>query len=155
MTEQPTRKQLLDLQPNDVGTCGICGGQIFVAIADHDSFGAAVEWLHPGESPEGRDHYPQPQHPTREQLLALEPGAELRYNGMRVHRPHPTPHYPTADSTLYFSRRYLEGKLTYHANREFIEDVLPDPWELVSGELERHAAEQHAHHRDGSLVTTT
>lgn len=94
------------------------------------------------------------EHPTREQLLALQPGEELRHDGMRVYRPHHDPRNRLTERALYFSRRYLEDKLTFHTHREFVEDALADPWELISERLEEYAAEQGAHHLDGTPVTT-
>lgn len=91
--------------------------------------------------------------PTREQLLALEPGDWIHFDGMKAYRPHPDPRNPLTERMLYFSRRYLEEKAVYYANRELVEDVLPDPWELICDMLERSAAERGYHDRDGKLVT--
>jgi hypothetical protein len=90
---------------------------------------------------------------SRERLLALKPGDELRDGGMRAYKPHPNPRNPLTERILYFSKRFLEGKLTYACPREFVEDVLDDPWELISQRLAESAVAHGAHHLDGSLVT--
>lgn len=72
----------------------------------------------------------------RAQLLALEPGEEPHQGGMRAYRPHPDPRYAFRSRVLYFSKRYPEGKLTVCVNREEIEDMLCDPWEMASERLE-------------------
>jgi len=51
-----------------------------------------------------------------------------------------------------FSKRYLEGKVTYIMVDEAIEDILPDPWTLIEQRLDETARNRHAHYRDGSRV---
>jgi hypothetical protein len=94
--------------------------------------------------------------PTRGQLLALKRGGTIVYDGMRARLPCYDALNPLANRAVYFyfSKHFLEGKLTYCATREFVEDSFVDPWELVSGELDLLAARQDAHHLDGSPVTT-
>lgn len=84
------------------------------------------------------------EHPTREQLLALQPGQELRFGGIRVHRPHLDSRNPDND-VLHFSKRYPVGMISFSADRMMVEDMAADPWELVVDQIERPAAEKRAH----------
>lgn len=95
--------------------------------------------------------------PTREQLLALKLGDELQSGDMRAFRPHrrlldrAVPLY----ELVHFSKHYLEGKLVWALDRSMVRDMLPEPWELAEWELDHMAAEQRAHHRDGTPVRSS
>lgn len=93
--------------------------------------------------------------PTREQLLALQPGESLEHGGMRVTRRRDDPMRDRTPSSeiLDFKRRYLEETATFTLPRDFIEDALIDPWEYISDSLDGFAAEKGMHRREpGALV---
>ena len=87
---------------------------------------------------------------TREQLLALKPGQELRDGDMRAYRPDGYPGKTL--NIISFSKRYLEGKMTLAVAREWIRDILPDPWEMAAEHLAEQARAAGAHSLDGRAV---
>jgi hypothetical protein len=88
----------------------------------------------------------------RARLLELKPGQDIVSGDMTATRCHP--HRPNAPDPreIQFAKHYLEGKLTCRVTLEAIQDMLPDPWQLIEERLDAVAAEQRAHHRDGRRV---
>lgn len=89
---------------------------------------------------------------TREKLLSLIPGEKTGDALMTVRRGRSGTDHPQGDTLYLFRIEFQEGPLDNITDRYQIEDLLPEPWDLIKDEILRRAKKGKLHYQNGDPV---